>query len=403
MSSPGQSLAVAGVVPQPRLGGHHVGLDGILRPTQDQTPYAALRRLVPINVLRQRGTFFTSETIAQQLWMPAFNTIGPGSVIVDPACGAADLLLPAMQHIANMPKTPPDFEVRAGDIDPAFVRTAGARLYRAAGSAKAAIIVKEQNFLDDPSLVIGASHIALNPPYIPMQVSTDWGRGTVNAASVFVDQALRAMENGATLLAVLPDVLRSGARYANWRRHVESIARIQRVESLGQFDRQTDVHVFILQATKGAAGESVQWQPKTDCEVTDSVGARFHVRVGAVVPHRHQHQGALAPFITARSLTSGEALTRAFDGRRDTGPMVLINRTSRPGEVPRARARLWTDNEPAAVENHLLVATPKHGGLEACNQLMKVLGDARAADFLDQRIRCRHLTVSAIKEIPWLI
>jgi hypothetical protein len=54
-----------------------------------------------------------------------------------------------------------------------------------------------------------------------------------------------------------------------------------------------------------------------------------------------------------------------------------------------------------AVENYLIVWTPKSGGLEARKGLLRVLNDPRTAALVDEWIMRRHLSASAIKEIPW--
>jgi hypothetical protein len=222
----------------------------------------------------------------------------------------------------------------------------------------------------------------------------------VNAAALFVLRALENMRPGARLLAVLPDVLRSGSRYEKWRRQVSRLALLENVDVLGVFDADTDVHVFLINAIVGAPGTSVTWMDES-FEGT-SVSDLFEVRVGPVVPHRDEEIGTEVEYVTARSLSAGLHLRRQYSGRLERGPMVLVNRTSRPGETPRVKARLRPGKAELAVENHLLVLVPKDGKLSSCRLLISVLEDPRTVDYLDNRIRCRHLTVQAVKGIPWL-
>lgn len=368
------------------------------------TPYQALRLATPRSQMRAQGTFFTSTTTADLLWQSALGSLTSGRpVIVDPACGAADLLLPAVKYLATADGDVA-FEVRGGDIDQEFVRIAATRLSHAVADAPGTVLVENRNFLTDPSLLAGATHVVLNPPYIPVQSTMAWAKGTVNAAALFVLHALERMEDGTHLLAILPDVLRAGTRYEPWRRLVESKSEIREIQTLGQFDDDTDVHVFALHAVVGGESQFPEWYAATSGnEPVQTVGERFMVNVGPLVPHRHAEEGPMVRYITARSLTSGEHLKRQFTGRLHQGPIVLVNRTSRPGDAQRARARLWTETEDVAVENHLIVLTPNDGGVEACEELVRILDDPRTAAFLDERIRCRHLTVSAVKEIPWLM
>jgi hypothetical protein len=52
-----------------------------------------------------------------------------------------------------------------------------------------------------------------------------------------------------------------------------------------------------------------------------------------------------------------------------------------------------------AVDNHLLVLEPKaERGIE---ELVQVLRRPETTEWLNQRIRCRHLTVDAVNQIPW--
>ena len=362
----------------------------------DPTPYQVLQHLVPREERREKGTFFTSSITADSLWKDAIATLQPGSIVVDPACGAGDLLGPAankinVSHISNV-------VIRACDIDADFTKIAVARLRQSAGSQSGLVEGIQRDFMEDATTVADASHVVLNPPFVPVIIDETWASGQVNAAALFTIRALKNMQPGARLLAVLPDVLRSGSRYAAWREHIEGLSAVNRVEPLDVFDEQTDIHVFILDVTVGPAQGEASWNRTLSATTLKDFA---DVRVGPVVPHRDPVTGPNCQYVTARSLTSGEAQYRQFAGRKDRGPFVLVNRTSRPGESPRVRARMWTGTEDVAVENHLLIVAPKDG--VSCADLFGVLTSQATADFLDDRIRCRHLTVRALKEIPWTI
>jgi len=83
-------------------------------------------------------------------------------------------------------------------------------------------------------------------------------------------------------------------------------------------------------------------------------------------------------------------------------PFVVIRRTSSPSDNPRARATIIRGNQSVAVENHLIALKPKSGYVRDCQKLTKMLAKPATDIFLNQRIRCRHLTVSAVKDIPWI-
>lgn len=52
------------------------------------------------------------------------------------------------------------------------------------------------------------------------------------------------------------------------------------------------------------------------------------------------------------------------------------------------------------VENHLIIIQPIDGQLQTCRKLLKKLKSNSVQEWINQRIRCRHLTVPAIRDIP---
>lgn len=381
-------------------------------------PYEALRSLVPLAELRACGVFFTSADIAARLWDPVLTTLSADSIVVDPACGAGDLLLQPAAYLAdtNSASKKLTHQIRGTDLEDVFLRTARARLrfkHARGGREEPFDRFEQRDFLADPSCVNDATHVVMNPPFFSTQAQPEctWATGSVNSAAVFVMTAVETMKEGSRLLAILPDVLRSGARYERWRSRVAKFAELARVEPLGQFDAETDVHVFILDLTIRSVDKHDQESERNGWinmpDVTRSrrsVADYFKVRVGPVVPHRDAQTGPEVPFLSTKTIAGNNPMQqrRRFSGRLDAGPLVLVSRTSRPGQSPRARATLWADETPSAVENHLLVLKPIDGTIASCKQLVTLLNDPRTTAFLDARIRCRHLTVGAVREIPWL-
>src|ERR1022692_1045587 len=98
---------------------------------------------------------------------------------------------------------------------------------------------------------------------------------------------------------------------------------------------------------------------------------------------------------------------RKFDyKRRHKGsayhpPFVAIRRTSRPGDLFRATATVVEGKQPVAVENHIIVCLPKDGTFKTCAALMAQLKSDKVNKHLDARIRCRHLTVGVVRQIPF--
>ncbi len=373
-------------------------------------PMTALRKSRSIERLRAGGTFFTSPELAERMWKRALGDLTATSVVVDPAVGAGDLLLPAVRRLRETGNIDAAEKVVGFDVDGEFIATTRRRLHLATGidESRFSGVRVQDFFLSQLSEINTASHVVLNPPFVNVRglQESRWGKGSVNAAAVFVERSLWKMRPGARLLAILPDVLRSGSRYSAWRDAIAHSSSQLTVEELGQFDPKTDVHVFVLDLHKRSDTEHAVAWPRATSWAGRCVRDMFEVHVGAVVPHRHADAGRSGPFATVQSIASWaeiEAIEsrRAFNGRLDQGPFVLVRRTSRPGDAYRARASLYTGADAVAVENHFLVLTPRSGDVADCRQLMRVLRSARTTDHLDRTIRLRHLTVGAVGGIPW--
>lgn len=80
---------------------------------------------------------------------------------------------------------------------------------------------------------------------------------------------------------------------------------------------------------------------------------------------------------------------------------MVIRRTSSPKDKYRASGAIISGKELVAVENHLIIIKPKNNTVKACNELLDLLKSESTNSFLNSRIRCRHLTVSAVKNIPY--
>ncbi len=399
-----------------------------LGPVLDGQPSKKLRHLVPVEELRAAGAFFTGSALAKLSVHRMLRTVGLSSVIVDPACGAGDLLiactrgLPVAAELVTTLSRWGDCIV-GRDIYPEFVRAAKARLAleairRGASAEGASPLVLDDLFpeircrsaLGDGQCFAGASHIVLNPPFSMTNAPRGcrWASGTVSSAAVFLEHCLDNARNGSKIVAILPDVLRSGSRYAKWRELVESQTRIRKVRIVGQFANWADVDVFTLEADihRGDIRKhSTNWhypQQGTGERLSD----RFDISVGPVVSYRDPHRGPWAPFLCARDLPSWTIVrsiekNRRFSGRVVPPPFVVVRRTSRPGDRHRAIGTIVAGKKPVAVENHLLVLRPRDGTLRQCRSLIAALRRSEVSDWLDRRIRCRHLTVAALRELPW--
>jgi hypothetical protein len=396
--------------------------------TLDGQPAERLRKLVKLPTRRSSGAFFTGQAVADRALDPYTPTLSGLSVVYDPACGVADLLLTCARRLTLQQDLATTIacwgeQLRGLDIHPEFIRAAKARLVLLAVALGAPTNGRPLPPLDQtfPHLrvadafkemdVASASHIVLNPPYrrVPAPADCRWGTGKVSQAALFLDRCLADAAAGTRIVAILPDVLRTGSLYSRWRAAVEARARIESVEVIGAFDAWADVDVFVLRMTVGLPeqGQSTDWWKPAAWVSKERVGDRFDVHVGPVVPHRHKELGNWHPYVYARLLPSwGKFDVRAGERRRFHGhtfvpPFVAVRRTSAPGDKSRALATIVVGEYPVAVENHLLVLEPRDGSLQSCDQLLAVLRDDRTNHWLDERIRCRHLTVGVLRDLPW--
>ena len=381
---------------------------------------AAFRRSVPLKSRRSSGAFFTGREMAERL-IDAESRPSSTAPIADPACGAGDLLLAAAKHLPRKSTALGTLEawgrVLVGrDLDDELVRVARLRLaLLAAQLSETKLSASEERIAlalpgvrsgDGRALSYGEPVLmVLNPPFGTVVADTEWGSGRLSRAAVFAAECFAAAPEGSLIRAILPDVLRSGSNSKRWRDHVAAMIGGVDVETWGQFDSWTDVDVFFLRARRDKSEGTIDWWPKD--EDAETVGESFSVHVGVVVPHRDPELGPKSPYLCARSLPQkGEHIAgekrRRHPGTRFEAPFVAIRRTSRPADGgQRVIATLVRAPEPVLVENHLIVCVPSDGTLASCRALIKTLTSTATTDMLDQRIRCRHLTVSAIKEIPY--
>jgi hypothetical protein len=397
----------------------------------DGEPSAQARATISIEVLRNNGAFFTSPQLAKQL----ISTIKPqlldGALISDLACGTGNLLTACAYHLPVLTDLGQTLElwgrVLCGtDIHDEFVRTTKARLAlvaleRGAAEGSEAIalgsafpFIRSGDAFDQTEIIARANCIPLNPPFTITTAppSCKWATGKVSTAALMLETCVTNAKVGTKVVAILPEVLRTGSHYLRWRREIEGIARIDSIEVVGLFDVWTDVDVFILRLTVGQADAKSAdrwWKSNENIQVrAKRFGDLFDIRVGPVVPHRDPHLGKWHPFVNAHELPAWEAVNiddsfshRRFAGTTYTPPFVVIRRTSRPGDKNRAVGTVIRGKRSVAVENHLVILKPKDDLLRTCFDALKKLQCTDTNVWLNERIRCRHLTVSSIGEIPW--
>lgn len=396
----------------------------------DGQPAAVARQSLTIEQLRNTGAFFTGSSLARRAVAMLTRTISADSIIVDPTSGAGDLLIACSEACPVLDNLSDTIQLwgqmlTGRELQGAFVSAAKARLILAAirrgvspGDFSPTEIKRAFPQLragcalaQCKRILLPATHIVMNPPFTLVQSPENcaWATGVINAASLFVHACITHSNPGTRFVAILPDVLRSGSRYDKWRRIIDSrLTRLQ-IELLGQFDKWADVDVFILRGVVAAVRSrrrAAGWGEIPNAGKT--ISDYFRVSVGPVVPHRDPHAGPWRPFIQAHGLPRWITIrsmpaSRRFAGRVVSPPFVVLRRTSRPGDEFRAAATIIAGNRPVAVENHLIILEPIQRTLRSCREVMHVLRSDATNDWLNRRIRCRHLTVSAAASIPWHI
>jgi len=390
----------------------------------DPDPNEALRNLIPLKVRRRAGAFFTTTGLADTLVRPFSSELRATPTVLDPACGAGDLLIASARHFKSFKDRDRRLEewsqrVHGRDLFEEFVLAARVRMYLAATKSSTRVPSLKELFqnvrsgcsLSTTEMYAAASHIVLNPPFtlVAAPDACEWRNGRVSAAALFLELAAKHGSPGTRIAAVLPDVLRSGTGYEKWRAMVERYLHVESVTVAGRFARWADVDVFLLHAVVRTPSQrrcSGKWVPTKAAD--DTVGERFTVSVGPLVDYRSPKQGYRRPYLTVDGAPSWTTISsdqvkrhRRFLGTLFKPPFVLVRRTSRFGDTHRAVATIVTGRRLVAVENHLIVLVPHEKSLVACNELMQVLKSKKTTRWLDARIRCRHLTVSALRTVPW--
>ena len=385
-----------------------------------------LQSLVPLADRRLAGAFFTSSRLVMRAIRPWRATFSHDAKILDPACGAGDLLLGCARLLPVAEDWTTTLEQWGGqlfgfDTSQEFVEAARLRLALLAASRTGHVggLAHDQEGELFPNIKVGdglsarrsdeVTHVILNPPFGRREAPEDcsWGSGTISSAALFVDSVLTHAQLGTEIVAILPDVLRAGTRYSEWRSRVETLTNIRSLRIHGAFDASADVDVFIIRMEVAAepGPQTAKWW-RADPPTQRCVSDRFEVRVGSVVPHRDPNSGRWHPFATARSLlpwqvtASSSLKRRRFNGTTLKPPFVAVRRTSSPRDKHRATASIVEGSEPVAVENHLIALSPRDGTLRACRELLISLQLDTTDDWLNNRIRCRHLTVGAVADLP---
>ncbi len=382
-----------------------------------------LRERVSLEKRREAGAFFSPPDVVASVRERLRSDVGPSSVIFDPACGAGDLLLGAARLLGGGEYPLPTLRQWSNnllgvDLYSEFVDAARARLVllarslsagrRLAAGAEARSLqgIRVASGLDSSGPYQRSTHVVMNPPFsgVATPAGIPWSSGRVSLAAVFVWTAATQMSPGARLIAVVPDVLRSGARYRQFRQSLSDLGELAFPVKHGRFDPFTDVHTSLLELR---IGQSANTQQQTNpAQLVPTIGTKFKVHVGPVVPHRLSNRGTWRPFLYTGNCPRWGSVDSRDQSVRFTGtvfrpPLVVVRRTSRPEDASRAVTTLVLIDQEVAIENHLIVLIPRDGSVSSCSSLIRLLRKESTSAWLNERIRCRHLTVRSVAEIPW--
>ena len=394
-------------------------------------PTQELREVVQLPALKNKGIFFTDRPHATNAALLLGDQPPNQTKYLDPQCGAGDLLLAVADRLPLKPTIHDTLSLWGNslhgcDLFPTFVRATKARLAllamnRSRSRARVTVDALTNLFpsittgdaLATPAIYAHCDRVIMNPPFLPIDAPNgcSWSTGKINSAAYFLEQAVLNCSPGTRIVAILPDVLRSGSRYTRWRRHLTTHVTVKDIRLCGVFDRYTDVDVFLLHldvtkpTTAHTADNAHDWYTNNP-DSNGTVSAHFAINVGAVVPYRDPHCGPSYPYLHVKSLPPWSTVadipeTRRFTGRVFVPPFVAIRRTSSPKDPKRSVATIVQGKNPVAVENHLLVCMPSDHSIDLCQALLKRLRSPKTDEWLARRIRCRHLTVSTVGEIPW--
>ena len=378
-----------------------------------------LRRLVELDLRRKLGAFFTPSALARRVVREMLIDLNVDSVIYDSACGAGNLLLSVWDYLTDYRIRPKSEKCLFGtDTELEFIKAARARVelkhmisviannYVGVGLSNA-IEFGQMDGLENNKYYYHATHVFVNPPFNQQKAPDDinWAKGSVSSAALFLDRIITYVKPSTVITAILPDVLRSGSRYEKWRKRVLSHCKNERVKLLGQFDKHADVDVFAITLRKNDNAVAITRSLQSSTPNTLTLKDKFEICVGTVVDNRDEHKGRRRGYIVSRGL-AGWSITRQFsqsrqnEGRSFSGPFVVVKRTSRMGDKSRAVATIINTPNPVYVDNHLIVLVPKNGQILECRRLVENLKDVRTDDWLNEQIRCRHLTVKIVSDIP---
>ena len=385
-------------------------------------PYQLLRSDNSVSILREKGAFFSGDKLVDFLLKDVSMV---KAEIYDPAAGCGDLLLRYLDKLelaSSFSESLQEWEnvVFAAEQEPSFVRLMKLRLWlllylKCHGGTKLGQLVIPDLRERFPGVVCCDAFkyhpetmpaiVIMNPPF--QQVDSNgaypWGTGKVSYAAIFLYEMYKRFPMS-RIVAILPDVLRSGSRYEKLRTTVATDLR-SAIRVYGRFDKKTDIDVFVLDhrpnMCKRVLKDEERKQGRMICH-------DFDVHVGAVVPHRDALRGRSCFFLTAVNVPPGSNIIRVKEKIRSVhksvkGPFVVLRRTSSPSDKIRCVTSIVSSNHEFHLDNHLIYLKPKvqKSQLKLCRRVCQFLSSRECSAIINGLIRCRHLTVQIVRNLTY--
>lgn len=377
---------------------------------------------------RKDGIYFSGLELADYVANRVKDLIETGAEIADPTCGAGDLLLACLKLFpagTDVLSTAASWgaRVRGYDLQSGFVE--GARLRMAAlvldahKNSDGSMVqlaskfdgIVQGDYMKNSSSLHDIDVIVANPPFGSILAPPDceWSTGKTQRAAIFLDEIIGHAKPLQNVVAVLPDVLRSGSRYRRWRERVEQRCHILDIHRYGRFGESADIDVFVLHVSKRDVDDrpdaKLNWASESAPLGFTKLSEYFDVSIGPVVPHRHGNTGKWCYYLDVGSAEPNAEVShlrkRRFAGRLIEPPFVVIRRTTSPSDRQRIVPTLVLVDGPVAVENHLVVLIPREGGLQACRKLLARLQANDIHQWANSANGCRHLTKGLVENLPF--
>lgn len=370
------------------------------------------------------GVFFTPFELAE-IASKKFNYTEDNGTVLDPACGTGNLLLKVAEKLPSKSTTQETLKdwnqkLHGLDINDEFIEIAKKKIVKLAISRSTTVTtatlselsnlltnIRRGDFLVEHKSYIGTiDNVFMNPPFCPINTPNNisWSSGKSNAAATFMDISIKILPQNGKLVAILPDVLKSGSRYERWRAAMSEELDYD-TDDFGSFEKDVQIDVFFLNGVKSKNNDTRENKHATTEMNASTLSNSFEVCVGPVVPHRDKATGINAPFAHAKILPAWTVVNQLSErithsGKKISTPFIAIRRTSSPRDKYRIVGSIVNCQEAVAVENHIIVLRPLDGKLSTCKKMLNHLKSKEINDYINSNIRCRHLTVKVVKLLP---